>query len=146
MSKLYNNKILYGLLIVSSFFFIFIIFLGCEKSKKNPEDSSIVESSTEVENSKQGQASQEQLYRRGQSVYRLNCIVCHNADPAKPGSIGPALLGSSHELIEARVLKGGYPKGYKPKSESEMMKAMAHLEPEIEALSTYLKGNQPLNE
>ena len=42
-------------------------------------------------------------WQRGRAVYVANCVACHNNDPSKDGPIGPAIKGSSKELIEARV-------------------------------------------
>lgn len=71
-------------------------------------------------------------------MYRANCIACHNLDPAKDGSVGPSVAGSSLELLEARVLRAEYPTGYKPKKPSALMPAMPHLKADIEALHAYL--------
>lgn len=80
----------------------------------------------------------EQLVERGKAIYTSNCLACHNVDPSKDGNVGPALAGSSRELLEAKMLKSQYPAGYKPKRETAAMPAMAHLQNEIPALSAYL--------
>lgn len=72
------------------------------------------------------------------SIYKLNCIACHNVDPGKDGVAGPALTGSSKELLEARILRAAYPAGYKPKRDTKQMPALPHLEKEIPAISAYL--------
>lgn len=77
---------------------------------------------------------------RGKQVYQSNCIACHNVDPHKPGAIGPDVWGSSQELIEARVLHGSYPAGYKPKRESRTMAALPYLKDEIPALAAFLNA------
>ena len=53
---------------------------------------------------------------RGRAIYLSNCAACHNPDPSKDGSVGPAIKGASRELIEARLMRASYPPGYKPKS------------------------------
>src|SRR6187402_1809747 len=53
--------------------------------------------------------------QKGQTLYSLHCTACHNPDPAKDGALGPALAGSSLDLLLARVIRGEYPPGYAPK-------------------------------
>lgn len=84
--------------------------------------------------------SHEDLVKRGRSVYMSNCIACHNQNPAQDGALGPAIAGSSHELIEARVLRAEYPPGYTPKRDSKAMIALPHLAGEIDALTAYLNS------
>ena len=79
--------------------------------------------------------------QRGKSIYLSNCAACHNSDPSKEGSIGPAIRGSSPELVRARVLKAGYPPGYKPKRKTAVMPALPYLESSIPDLVAFL--NQP---
>ncbi len=76
---------------------------------------------------------------KGKQVYMVNCIACHNLDPSKDGAIGPALKGSSKELVTMRVLLGTYPKGYKPKRPTKMMPPLPHLKANIEDLAAVLK-------
>ena len=78
------------------------------------------------------------LASRGESIYKANCIVCHNPDSTKDGSLGPAIHGASLDLLQARVVQGTYPEGYSPKRDSHLMPAMPHLAKEIEALRAYL--------
>ena len=77
--------------------------------------------------------------KRGRSVYLSNCIACHNADPAKAGSLGPEVRGASRELLEARVLTATYPAGYTPKRPSKVMQPMPQLAGDIDALAAYLR-------
>lgn len=88
------------------------------------------------------QASQADLVARGERVYNVNCIACHHRDPTQDGGLGPAVAGSSRELVEARVLRAEYPPGYTPKSDTRLMVALKHLEPEIDALTAYLNSVQ----
>ena len=76
---------------------------------------------------------------RGKQVYLSQCIACHNSDPSKNGPLGPAIKGSSRELIEARVLRAAYPPGYKPKRGSVIMKPMPQLASAIDDLTAFLK-------
>ncbi|HEY5542307.1 MAG TPA: cytochrome c [Candidatus Binatia bacterium] len=78
-------------------------------------------------------------WERGRAVYVANCIACHNNDPSKDGPIGPALKGSSRELLEARVLTTTYPPGYKPKRPTKVMPQFPFLKDEIPSLTAYLR-------
>jgi mono/diheme cytochrome c family protein len=84
--------------------------------------------------------SQEELIAAGRSVYNANCIACHAMDPSRDGALGPAVAGSSHELLEARIVHGNYPEGYTPKRESRVMVALPHLEPRLGELTAYLNS------
>lgn len=99
---------------------------GC--TKKSTETSAPVEMTVE------------QLSQRGKSIYVSNCASCHNVDPSQDGAIGPAVAGSSQELIEARVMRAEYPAGYKPKRETHTMVALPHLQKEIPSLAAYLSS------
>lgn len=77
---------------------------------------------------------------KGRSVYVSNCIACHNADPKLDGAVGPAVAGSSLELLEQRVLKQSYPAGYAPKRSTKVMPAMVFLKDQIPALHAYLNA------
>jgi mono/diheme cytochrome c family protein len=76
---------------------------------------------------------------RGKQVYLTECIACHNIDPAKDGPLGPAVKGSSQELLEARVLRGTYPPGYTPKRSTALMPAQPKLAPKIPDLAALLR-------
>lgn len=76
---------------------------------------------------------------KGRQVWLGQCIACHNSDPVKDGPLGPAVKGASRELLEARVLKGEYPPGYKPKRPSKVMPARPDLAPSIPDLAAYLQ-------
>lgn len=79
------------------------------------------------------------LAQRGRQVYLAQCIACHAPDPSQPGPLGPPVKGSSRELLEAKVLKGTYPPGYRPKRPTAAMPPQPALAPEIPALAEYLK-------
>ena len=74
----------------------------------------------------------------GRALYLTNCAACHNNDPSKDGTIGPAVKGASRELIEARVMRGTYPQGYKPKRKTAAMPAQPYLESSIPDLVAFL--------
>ncbi len=79
--------------------------------------------------------------RRGRQVYFAHCIACHNPNPAADGSIGPAIKGSSLELLQARVLRAEYPPGYSPKRPTKMMPKLPLTEENIADVHAFL--NQP---
>ncbi len=77
-------------------------------------------------------------YESGEMIYKNVCIACHAADPAQPGALGPAVAGSSRELLEHRVLRGTYPPGYESKQGGKTMPQFPHLEDFIDDLAAYL--------
>ena len=79
------------------------------------------------------------LIERGRQIYLGQCTQCHAVDPSQAGPVGPAVKGSSRELLEAKVLKGSYPPGYKPKRPTSVMPPQPALAPEIPALAAFLK-------
>ncbi len=78
---------------------------------------------------------------RGKRLYLSQCAACHNRDPSKDGTTGPAIKGSSHELIESRVLRASYPPGYTPKRKSLLMKPMPFLRSAIPHLTAFLNSS-----
>jgi len=77
---------------------------------------------------------------RGKRAYLANCVSCHNIDPKKDGPIGPAVAGSSLDLLSKRILEGTYPEGYKPKRATGVMAPQPYLKSELEALEAYLRA------
>jgi mono/diheme cytochrome c family protein len=76
---------------------------------------------------------------RGRQVYLTRCAECHASDPARNGPVGPAVKGSSRELLEARLLRGTYPPGYAPKWNTAVMQPMPALARSIPDLEAFLK-------
>ncbi len=76
---------------------------------------------------------------RGRQIYQSQCIACHNPDPGQPGAVGPAVRGSSPELLRAKVVDGAYPAGYAPKRPTKGMQPMPPLANDIPALAAYLR-------
>lgn len=77
---------------------------------------------------------------RGRQTYVSQCTACHAFDPAQLGPVGPEVKGASQELLEAKILRGTYPPGYRPKRSTVVMPPQPHLAPEIDALAAYLKN------
>ena len=74
----------------------------------------------------------------GRSLYALHCTACHNGNPAIDGSLGPAIKGSSLDLIQARVLRGEYPAGYAAKRNTHIMPKLPLTEADVESLQVFL--------
>ena len=85
-----------------------------------------------------GEAPDESAAARGERIYKNVCIACHDADPNVDGSVGPAIAGSSRELLEARVIRGVYPPGYRPKRGGTSMPSFPYLAEEIANLEVFL--------
>lgn len=75
---------------------------------------------------------------QGRRAYQANCIACHHRDPARDGTLGPAIACSPPELIEARVLRAEYPPGYTPKRDSSLMPAQPYLKSDLPGLAAFL--------
>ncbi len=84
--------------------------------------------------------TEEELVAAGRATYMANCIACHAMDPTIDGALGPAVAGSSLELLEARIMRGEYPEGYTPKRPSRVMVPLPHLEPRLPELAAYLQS------
>lgn len=79
---------------------------------------------------------------RGRQVYLSVCTACHNADPTRDGSVGPASAGASRELLEAKLLRGEYPPGYVPKRPSRIMPQFQNLAGSLDDLAAFLADAQ----
>lgn len=100
-----------------------LLVLAC--TKKSPEATQV-------------STGPEAFRAQGKQVYMANCIACHNSNPALDGAVGPAIQGSSADLIRTKVLRGEYPEGYSPKRKTKLMAPLPHLESSIEKLAVYL--------
>ena len=86
-----------------------------------------------------GETAFSEAAQRGRGTYNEVCIACHNSNPALAGSVGPAVAGSSLELLTARVVRGEYPPGYTPKSNSNAMPAFPQLADRVGDLHAFLE-------
>ncbi len=77
---------------------------------------------------------------KGQAAYSLRCGSCHSVDPARDGTLGPAVKGASLELLKARVLHGTYPPGYTPKRSTRIMPKLPLTEADVELIHAYLNA------
>lgn len=74
----------------------------------------------------------------GKVLYSSTCAICHNVNPKKEGGVGPAVFGSSKDLLRSKVRYGIYPKNYKPKRPTNIMPIFPLEESDIDALYRYL--------
>lgn len=77
---------------------------------------------------------------KGQARYGVYCGACHSIDPSRDGTLGPAIKGSSLELLKARVIHGTYPPGYTPKRETRIMQRLPLTEADVEAIHAFLNA------
>jgi mono/diheme cytochrome c family protein len=75
---------------------------------------------------------------KGEEIYKTICSACHGPDANKDGPLGPAIAGASKELVEARVMRAEYPKGYKPKRDTKTMPPFPQYKDNIEDITAYL--------
>ncbi|HLD74121.1 MAG TPA: cytochrome c [Bdellovibrionota bacterium] len=101
---------------------LFLFLLGCPPKNKNNDEVKV-------------------LTQKGQVLFNTTCTVCHNSNPKLDGPIGPAISGSSFELLQLKIRKGEYPTGHKPKRETKIMTLMPQLsDDDIKAIHTYLQS------
>lgn len=112
-----TSRIFLGALIALS-----VSIFACEKKKEAPAEP----------------LTPEALVQKGRSVYVANCLACHNADPSLEGAVGPAIKGSSLELLEAKVLTGTYPAGHSPKRPTSVMTKFPQLKEQLPAVHAFL--------
>jgi len=105
------------------YLFLFLVFLLSGCSKRSEPISAVSQKGDPV---------------KGRRLYLANCVACHNIDPSKDGSLGPAIQGSSQTLLEAKVLTGKYPPGHNPKRKTLVMPLHSYLKPDIRHLEAYL--------
>jgi len=110
--------------------FVFLVLIACTKESDLPTKTARAPDAN-----------------RGRSIYLSTCAACHNSsDPSKDGPIGPAIQGSSTILLEARVLKAGYPPGYSPKRKTAIMPTQPYLKAAIADLAAFLGGDSAPSE
>ena len=78
--------------------------------------------------------------QKGRTLYSLHCTACHNPNPAKDGALGPAVQGSSLDLLIARIIRGEYHPGYTPKRATHVMQKLPLTEEDVKALHAYLNS------
>jgi len=93
-------------------------------------------------NCSSGEVETETAASRGEAIYRSVCITCHAADPSQDGNIGPAIAGSSQQLLRLKLAKSSYPPGYTPKRASKLMPNFAYLEAYSGDLAAFLQESE----
>lgn len=91
-------------------------------------------------NKSESAANTDPKVRDGRAVYISYCISCHSINPSADGALGPAVKGSSLDLLQARVLRGEYPPGYTPKRPSKIMQKLPLTEANVEVLHAFLNA------
>lgn len=88
-------------------------------------------------------AAEDPAVARGRALYLSVCTACHNADPSRDGSVGPANAGASRELLAAKLLRGEYPPGYAPKRPTNVMPRFENLAGSLDDLAAFLAAAGP---
>ena len=78
--------------------------------------------------------------RRGHTLYAIHCASCHSPDPSRDGALGPALKGSSLDLIRVKVQRGEYPPGYVPKRATKIMQKLPLSDADLAAIHAFLNS------
>lgn len=78
--------------------------------------------------------------QEGKRIYTTTCMKCHNANPHKPGSIGPDLYSTPKEVFATKIVHGMYPEGYTPKRKTRVMPKFKNLEGKVDSIHEYVKS------
>lgn len=76
----------------------------------------------------------------GKTLYHANCIRCHNANPTKPGAIGPELITTPAAVFKVKVPTGNYPAGYTPKRRTKIMPKFPGLTNKTDLIYNYIRS------
>ena len=82
----------------------------------------------------------ETINTEGKRLYIANCIRCHNADPRKPGTIGPELYTTPLEVFRTKVPTGTYPPKYTPKRKTKIMQKFPSLKSKVDWIYNYIRS------
>jgi len=108
----------------------------------NCENKSLKQEEAEVDkNNQKNSVALTNDIEKGRMVYFANCVSCHNNNPKKPGSIGPAVYGVPIDVLTQKTLSGKYPENYRPKRTSKIMPLMPHLIREISNLHAFINSS-----
>ena len=111
-----------------------LLLAGCgDQSAPPPEDKGSAPAPASSAAAAAGSAE------KGKQVWLGQCIACHNPDPTRDGPVGPAVKGSSRDLVEARVVRGEYPAGYTPKRPTKVMPPRPDLASSVADLAAFLQ-------
>lgn len=76
----------------------------------------------------------------GKKLYATHCTACHSPNPKIDGALGPAVFGSTLDLLDRRLVHGDYPAGYSPKRSTKVMVRLPFLKDQIPNLHAYLNN------
>jgi mono/diheme cytochrome c family protein len=107
-----------------------------DTGKSNEPQATVSTTSTE---NKVSTLSNEEQIQKGKSIYFSTCIACHNSNPEKDGSVGPAIKGSTLALLKERIHNSSYPPGYKPKRTTKLMPKLPLTDEQISYVEAFLK-------
>ncbi len=119
------------------FFAILLLALvsNCEKKILKQEEAEV------DKNNQNNSVASTTNIEKGRMIYFANCVSCHNNNPKKPGSIGPAVYGVTIDVLTQKTVSGKYPENYKPKRTSKIMPLMPHLNKEISNLYAFINSS-----
>ena len=116
-------------------FLLIMLFSSCEKKNIKQE-----EAESEPDQKIHSNIALTTNIKKGRKVYFVHCASCHNHNPKKPGSIGPAVYGVSIDVLTQKIVSGKYPENYRPKRTSKIMPSMPHLNKEISNLHAFINS------
>ena len=128
-------------MVMRRFFFALLLIMhisSCEKKSITQEEA---EAESEQDHKIHSNISLTADINKGRKVYFVHCASCHNHNPKKPGSIGPAVYGVSIDVLTKKIVYGKYPENYRPKRTSKIMPSMPHLNKEISNLHAFINSS-----
>ena len=134
------KKYINTILVMSKLFFALLLIMlisSCEKESIKQEGAESEQNQKNLNNTITLTAD----IKKGRSVYFVHCASCHNLNPKKPGSIGPAVYGASIDVLIQKIVSGKYPENYRPKRTSKIMPLMPHLNKEISNLHAFINSS-----
>ena len=127
-------------MVMSRLFFALLLMMlisSCEKKSIKQEGAESEQNQKKLNNTIALTAD----IKKGRKVYFVHCASCHNHNPKKPGSIGPAVYGVSIDVLTQKIVSGKYPENYRPKRTSKIMPPMPHLNKEISNLHVFINSS-----
>ena len=117
-------------------FMLIMLFSSCEKKSIKQEEAESEPDQKKLNNT----IALTTDIEKGRMVYFAYCVSCHNNNPKKTGSIGPAVYGASIDVLAQKIVFGKYPENYSPKITSKIMPLMPHLKKEISNLHAFINS------